>query len=413
MRKGLGRHNRRSAGGLQPSLILDFAGTGTLDSRITFTRSTTATYYNSSGVLSTAAINAARFDYNPSTLAPLGLLIEQSSTNIDLYSQDFSNVVWVKNAATVTSGATTAPDGTTTGNLLVPTAISTNHYITQIVTFTGIGTLSFYAKAKEYTAVSISNSPNNYIHFDLTNGNISTLGTGWGSATCTAVGNGWYRCTGTNSASQTWGQTVIFGLNSFIANGNTAPSFTGNGTSGVYIWGAQLEALAFATSYIATTSAQVTRAADNASMTGTNFSSWYNNLQGTVYGECTSSSGSFTDSVLFGGNSNGYQLRLISSIPKTAIRAVVDLITTGTTLSNIATTGVKIAGFYQSGNNGATGNGNTPTTSATTFTIVTPPTSVNIGSDALTGGTYLNGRIKKISYYPTALTSAQIQALTT
>jgi len=81
MLRNNGRHNFRSPFGVQPSLVLDFAGTGTLDSRITFTRSTTATYYNSSGVLSTAAINAARFDYNPSTLAPLGLLIEQSSTN--------------------------------------------------------------------------------------------------------------------------------------------------------------------------------------------------------------------------------------------------------------------------------------------------------------------------------------------
>ncbi len=418
MRKGLGRHNYRSAGGPQPSLVLDFAGTGTLDPRVTFTRSTTGTYYNSSGVLTTAAINAPRFDYNPSTLAPLGLLIEQSSTNLDLYSQDFSNVIWVKNAATVTSGATTAPDGTTTGTLLVPTAISTNHYVTQVVTFTGIGTFSFYAKAKEYTAVTLSNSPNNYIHFDLTNGNISTLGTGWGSASCTPVGNGWYRCTGTNSTSQTWGQTVIFALNSFISNGNTAPTFIGNGTSGVYIWGAQLEALAFPTSYIPTTSAQVTRAADVDSMTGTNFSSWYNTAQGTFYIEYCH--------IAVGGNGR-------------RVMQITSTINISDSIDVLYGIGATADGTYMN-STGVSGaiNNNIITPRPTTFTKITIAFANNdyqayasgssAGSDTsflmplnmnqfsigcnTSGSSQMSGWIKKISYYPTRLTNAQLQSLT-
>ena len=79
-----------------PSLNLDFT-TGTLDSRITFTRTqgttTAATYYNSSGVLSYAAANTPRFDYDPVTLAAKGLLIEETRTNVLKYSEDFSNAV--------------------------------------------------------------------------------------------------------------------------------------------------------------------------------------------------------------------------------------------------------------------------------------------------------------------------------
>jgi hypothetical protein len=61
--------------------------------------------------------------------------------------------------------------------------------------------------------------------------------------------------------------------------------FTGNGTSGIYVWGAQLEAGSFPTSYIPTTSATVTRSADVASITGANFSSWYRQDEGTVFVE--------------------------------------------------------------------------------------------------------------------------------
>ena len=77
-----------------PSLNLDFT-TGTLDSRITFTRTqgttTAATYYNSSGVLSYAAANTPRFDYDPVALTPKGLLIEETRTNLLTYSQAYNS----------------------------------------------------------------------------------------------------------------------------------------------------------------------------------------------------------------------------------------------------------------------------------------------------------------------------------
>jgi len=180
----------------------------------------------------------------------------QGGNNLLLQSQ-FA-ISWTYGNSSGTLASSTAPDGTLTADLFIPNTVNTTHTITQTNAFTGVGTFSFYAKAQLYTAVSFANGPNNYVHFDLTNGNISTLGTGWGNATCIATGNSWYRCTVTNSTSQSWVNVTIYALNSFISNGNTAPSFAGNGTSGIYIWGAQLELGSVASAYTPTTTAAVT-----------------------------------------------------------------------------------------------------------------------------------------------------------
>ena len=105
------------------ALNLNFT-TGTLDSRITFTRSTTGSYYNSAGVLSTAAINAPRFDYDPVTLESVGLLIEESRTNLLTYSEQFDNAVWTKSNASITANAIIAPDGTLTADKLVEDGVT-------------------------------------------------------------------------------------------------------------------------------------------------------------------------------------------------------------------------------------------------------------------------------------------------
>jgi hypothetical protein len=114
---------------------------------------------------------------------------------------------------------------------------------------------------------------------DLING--TTLGSASGefvSATTVPFPNGWVRCTLTRNHSNTFNQ-----FNLKLATDSNTTSYSGDGTSGVYIWGAQREAGTFPTSYIPTSGSTETRAADEASITGSNFSSWYNQSEGTWF----------------------------------------------------------------------------------------------------------------------------------
>jgi hypothetical protein len=406
-----------------PSLLLDFAGTGTLDPRVTFTRSTTGTYYNSSGVLSTAAINAPRFDYNPSTLAPLGLLIEQSSTNLLTYSQDFSNAVWTKTNATITTTAGIAPDGTQTLQLLVESTATGLHAVSETYTkaasaITYTQQVIFKAKERTYSYIQVSDGSGNgaIVYFNLSTGAISTAVAGVGtaftslSATITAQGNNTYKCTLTSTSNTATSFVAQFGSST---DGSTN-SYTGDGYSGIYIWGAQLEALAFPTSYIPTTSAQVTRASDNASMTGANFSSWYNIGQGSLYTEwvlpslasVNRTSTQITDSTVTNrfivqADNGGAVTRHLGFINGSA-QIIMDIgsVTAGSSKDMYA---------YQAGNSAASRNGSTVATSSYA-NIPSGMDRMAIGNDS--GVSFLNGYFKKIAYYPIRVTNAQLQSLT-
>src|SRR6187551_3404122 len=96
-------------GGGGPTLGLDFMQPGSLDPRITFTRASTATYFDSAGVMQTAATNAPRWDYDPATLALRGLLIEEARTNVIVSSAAISGANWQQVAVTATAGQTGAP----------------------------------------------------------------------------------------------------------------------------------------------------------------------------------------------------------------------------------------------------------------------------------------------------------------
>jgi len=411
MRKGLGRHNRRSAGGPQPSLVLDFAGTGTLDSRVTFTRSTTATYYNSSGVLSTAAINAPRFDYNPSTLAPLGLLIEQSSTNLNLYSQDFTNGTWVKYLSSVTGAATTAPDGTTTGQKLIANAVTNSHHIYQInVSANTQYTFSIYAKISDYTNLQIFNDTSNVLNATFNLSAVTTVAVIGCTSSITSVGNGWYRCSVTHTTPAVNGRFCVQGFPTGATASNFGNSFLGDGASGIFIWASQLEALAFPTSYIPTTTAQVTRAADNASMTGTNFSSWYNATQGTLFAEYNKGNNGLSVYIA--------QLYTASSAQGVSLWVNTNGIDTRAWLG--ATNAVLGNGTLNAFNKAVlsytstsiTGSLNGAAVATASGTLPSGINALQIGVDS-TPTTKLVGWVKKIVYYPTNLTNAQLQALTT
>ena len=374
-----------------------------------------------------SAYYGPRFDYDPVTLAPKGLLIEEARTNLLTYSDQFDNAAWIKLNATVTANGTASPDGTTNADKLVEDATNSVHIVYQGPAFAGSTTytVSLFAKAAERSKLDvfcngISATATNLfeVTFDLSNGTfLATQGT----ATITPFGNGWYRCTVTNTY-------AVIGTSANIQlrlNNGTTTSYAGTPGFGMFLWGAGLEAGSFATSYIPTVASTVTRSADVATMTGTNFSSWYNQSEGSfvvsysriqtvdtsaMVLEVKPTSISTTDRINI-SNSNLTDPRF-----QVFVGGVSQLDTTTTFGTLPVGTGVNAALAYKSGDNAAVRNGSAPVTSASTFTAPSY-TNMQIGGtdNSIFGAaatTLLNGHIRQIAYYNTRLPNAQLQTLT-
>lgn len=220
------------------------------------TRSTTGTYVDSAGVIQTAAINAVRINHDPATKEFLGLLIENASTNLLTYSEQFDNAAWGKGNCTIATNIVAAPDVSITADKIIEDTANSQHVITQsigTVTIGSVYTISIFAKAQERTMVFLTAFGEGYSVFDLSNGTV--VQTGSNICSITAYPDGWYRCTSTIIKTNTNGGF-------YCGLWTTANSYLGDGTSGLYIWGAQLELGSAATSYIPTVASQVTRAAD-------------------------------------------------------------------------------------------------------------------------------------------------------
>lgn len=236
-----------------------------------FTRASTATYMNVAGVLSTAAINAIRLNFDGPTHAPLGMLLEMAATNLCTYSEQLDNAAYVPTAATVTANAVAALDGVTTADKLVEGVTNAAHYLGRVSGFTitaySVNTVSFFVKAAGRTLFKARYSDSTGVNgveyqFDLSNGTVSAavpFGTASQySASITNYGNGWYRCSVT-AIVDTF--STATGLWITLSNGSSTV-YTGDGTSGLYLWGFQLEFGTAATSYIPTVASTVTRAKD-------------------------------------------------------------------------------------------------------------------------------------------------------
>jgi hypothetical protein len=381
-----------------------------------YTATTTQAITNYIPVLLTAQANVARFDHNPTTGEALGLLIEEQRTNLVTYSEDFADAAWTKTDSSITSNTIVAPDGTLTGDKLVEnTANATHSVATGSISFTSgtSYTLSVYAKAAERTVFSIirSGTGGASARFDLSTLTATNL-VGTSALSITAVGNGWYRCVMSWSAGATASRTHAITLE----NPSGTDTYTGNGYSGIFIWGAQLEAGSFATSYIPTTTTALTRNADAANMTGTNFSSWYNDSAGTIYvegatlnsGGCFFSieqgTGSISNSILLAGISSSMSFRVRG--PASATQALITL--TGTYADNVSR---KYSCAYEADSFNAAINGSIAGADDTSGTPPSPQDNLKLGYNA-SAGTNINGTIRRIAYYTTRLTDAQLQALT-
>lgn len=405
----------------RPSLDLNFAGSRTVDPRITFSRAGTgsiASYFGEKGVMLFAPPNTPRIDFDPVTGECKGLLIEEQRTNLLTYSEQFDNAAWTKGRISVAVNVFISPDGTLTADKLVEdTTVSNTHFITQTKNATSnTMTFSCYAKAAERTRFQLqayeATTPASPVSalFDLSTGTVVSSTGNTTSAYMVPVGNGWYRCVATGTAalvSTTWNIRLASGSDAF---------YTGDGTSGLYIWGAQLEQGSFPTSYIPTTSAQVTRSTDVATMTGTNFSDWYRQDEGT-----------FTT--------------ISSTIARTETDKRIISVNNGTTSNNIGlhyggssggifTSVIVASGIFQFGpQEGAYVAGEIASRAlaykadkplVVTNGVAYSGASVVIpaGVDRLdighrTGIQQINGHIRRITYYPQRLSDQQLQALTT
>jgi len=261
---------------IRPTLDLNFAATKVLDDRITFTRDSVGTYIDENGVLKYASNNTPRFDHDIETGESLGLLIEQSSTNLFLHGENFTASYWTKNgggnpATTVTADQAAAPDGTMTADYIdYTTATGNSQNIERQFDSTPAG--------KTYTAsVFIKGTAGQTINLTLDGYGVN------GSASQHTLNGNWQRFSITRSYPSGHTQAAIF---RFGCRNLNHPS-TGTATQ-IHAWGAQLEQISFSTSYIPSSSAgTVSRAADFAAIRRTNFTDFYNSDEGTIYCEFT------------------------------------------------------------------------------------------------------------------------------
>lgn len=349
-----------------------------------------------------------------------GLLVEEQRTNLLLYSEEFDNAAWTIDNITKTANTNVAPDGTVTADSITESATTANHRTNQSIAKAASAityTASVYAKTNgrnirvSFDSGSTANSVE--AGFNLTSGTISVAATAAGtftnpSASITSIGNGWYRCTITG----TTGTELTVRPNVWLLNGTTQ-NYTGDGTSGIFVWGAQLEAGSFATSYIPTLASTVTRSADVASVN--TLTPWYNQSEGSLYTEAVSGGDSasykFTAELTAAGRVDAFAIAKDSSnlVRYQAIGASGTGFNSTDGSWTVGTVFKTAIGMALNSSLGVK-NGGTAVTGATP-TVLPIPVKMGIGQ-ASDGTLQFNGHIRRLAYYPRKLSSAELQALT-
>lgn len=400
------------------TLSLDFAQMGGLDSRFTFTRNSIATFINSSGLVeqvSAAPSNdptKARFDYNPTTLAARGLLIEASATNICTRSEDFANAVWALDNGSATNPSVSvvsqaAPNGASSVNRITFNKTGgTFSRIRQTLSGTASATYTFSVWLKANTASGGAATQNVGLR----------IGADAAGFNC-AVTTTWQRFSYAYALSGTDASAQIMLWDNISGNDETAD---------VLVWGAQLEAGSIASSYIPTGLSTVQRAAELCQMSGTNFSSWfqagsaYSMLYRYSLNSPTAFAGTNIDracgqvSVSAAGNRTFIYAAYRAASGSGDIGRFVRVFDTGSLDMQPATlpaaaTNTALA-FAVNTNDAAIYASNQIVGTDSTCTILTGQNLLDIGS--IGSSQHLNGCISLVKYWPTRLPNATLQSLT-
>jgi hypothetical protein len=339
-----------------------------------------------------------------------GILIEGQSTNLALYSEQFGSGSYNAFRLHVDANSAIAPDGTLTADTLRENdAASNTHGLYQDIAVSGTTahTVSFYAKAAGRNHLAIK--------FDATNGvfgndwvyfNLSTGAVGAKDADITAsiesCGNGWYRCIATRTAlAAATGRVVIY-----LADADNSSAYTGNSYSGVLAWGFSFEANSFASSYLKTEAATVTRAADSLSADLTEVG--YTGGDFTVIAEANMPGDNVGNVVEIGDGTSSnratLQARTDGSQGMTVSNAGATQAYIGSTTVRNAKRAIRVAndnfGYCESG--GAV--------AADATGVVPVASTIYLGKGY--SGSELNGTLKRVALYSEALSDTNLQALT-
>jgi hypothetical protein len=422
------------AGGRVPAVYADFAKhnywfagrqmrnfetwrrllSGTLDG------SSTRYYTNSAGLL--VGTTGPRFDYDPSTLAARGLLLEGARTNLCLRSQEFGNAAWTKVSSSITDDARAAPDGTTTADRFVGSGSNALLQTASNITVASSTTYacSIYVERDnfQWLLFGVADS-GSYSHFqarffDLQN-KVKGVGTSSGGSAVTLVdysltdvGNGRMRLTMLVS---TTGTTLLPFFAPVDADGSTTRPNVGSGEGvGVafFAWGAQLEAGAFPSSYIPTTSGSVTRAADSFSFGDP--PPWQNASAGAYFSEFERELNVANSPRLWGAASSNVPAYLTFNSDGTI--SIYDTNAQSATTANSQGNGTnKAATSYNGGTLAAVLNGGTVATGTQTGAM-SGNGAVLVGAGQVTSRPTFSP-IRKIAYWNFKPSNAALQALTT
>lgn len=387
------------------------------DYRVVLTRASIGTYWGADGLLHTAPANEPRIDYDPLSGECLGLHIEESRTNLFLWSEDQTIGVWSKSLVTVPASVYAAPTGGSAAFLLLAGTSLGAHYVYQSIPCSAYTTytLSIFARkatgpVKFLTLLFPSSAfgANILATFDLAAGTYTTANSPV-AASIEEFGE-WYRCSVTATASATGSMSLQIRISN--AATDTLANFTGDGVNGIDIFGAQCEVGSFPSSYLLTEGATVTREADVLRATGTGFSSWYNTAGGTLLVDfLTGRSLSSTRVVTFhAGNPSNDSARVRINSGGQLDAAVLNAggVESAAPLGPVsALSRYLVASAFATNNFAAACNGG-PLATETLGNLATF-NALDIGG--LGGSEYLNGHIAKFAYYNSRLSDANVQSL--
>ena len=352
--------------------------------------------------------NTPRFDYSGGATCP-SLLLEPSRTNLVTQSEYFGSSYWTKTGSSVVSGFT-SPEGLSNAYKLVEDTSTGSHYIT-ISPSLVVEDYSFSVFAKQAERRYLVLRGNSYFGsplnacFDLQLGTVIYSG-GTLTSTIESYANGFYKLNFPNASTSNGARYFRIYTSDVAVLDNAEPSYQGDGTSGVYIFGAMLELGSYPTSYIPTYGVSQTRGADACSKTG--IADLLNDSEGvfmvefkTDYRDAAPRRFSISDGTTnnrvniyaSGNNINGF----IGGTPTT--------FTTSLALGEYT----KVAFKYKSGDNAFYVNGTQIGTSTDTFTL----TGLSrLGFDLVSGANLFFGDVKQTLVFPTALSNLDLAILT-